>query len=229
MALIGNRSVLHKSPGRFLNGFGTAGGGIATLRSNFSKHGMMRNAYQAYDPLSATPDGHLSPSAWVLPKTGGGMSSVNFSKLAFTAAGAGAEGINIEGTAALALSFAPAAGQLISSGSGSASFAISPEGSILASLSGIGSASFSFSTNAPLLGALGWVVGTGAFSVGAGLTSYAVGNMSGSTVDNSVLTVDAIAAGVLAAALTSPIAADIKKVNAITVNGTGSPGTPWGP
>lgn len=37
-----------------------------------------------------------------------------------------------------------------------------------------------------------------------------------------------IAAAVLAAATSTPIAADIKKVNAVTVNGDGS-GTPWGP
>lgn len=77
MALLGNRSVIHKSPGRFLNGNAATGGGIASMRSNFNKHGMMRNAYEVYDPKSATPVGHLAPSAWVPPKTAGGMSSRN--------------------------------------------------------------------------------------------------------------------------------------------------------
>ena len=63
MALHGNRSVLHKSPGRFMNGFGTTGGGIASMRSGFNKHGMQRNAYEQFDAKAATPYGHLSGSA----------------------------------------------------------------------------------------------------------------------------------------------------------------------
>ena len=55
MALIGNRSVLNKTPGRFLNA------GVATFRSEFNKHGMQRSA--AFSPLSAMPNGHLAPSA----------------------------------------------------------------------------------------------------------------------------------------------------------------------
>jgi len=38
-----------------------------------------------------------------------------------------------------------------------------------------------------------------------------------------------IAAAVLAAASAAPIAADVKKINATTVNGVGTSGNPWGP
>lgn len=49
MALIGNRSILHNSPGRFLSG--TAG----TLRSGFNKPGMLASRFETMDALSAAP------------------------------------------------------------------------------------------------------------------------------------------------------------------------------
>ena len=58
MALIGNRSVLHKSPGRFLAGTIASG-----ERSNFSKGGMVASRFQAMSRiLGGIPTGHLSPS-----------------------------------------------------------------------------------------------------------------------------------------------------------------------
>ncbi len=71
MALIGNRSVLLKSPGRFLSGT------IASAeRSNFSRPGQTANRFQALNRLSAgLPEGALSPASWSLPRTAGGMSS----------------------------------------------------------------------------------------------------------------------------------------------------------
>jgi hypothetical protein len=230
MPLIGNRSVLHKSPGRFLGGFGTAGGGIATMRSAFAKHGMMRNAYQTFSRLSAIPDGHLSPSAWVMPITGGNMSSVGETVVSFGATGSGVGGITTTGTASLSISFSTASGQLISSGTGSASMTFTVADLLMtASIGGSGSASFAITTNTPTLGALAGGTGTATLSFAATLEPYAIGQMEGSTVDSTVLTVDAIAAGVLAAALTTPIKADIAKVNAVAVTGTGALGDEWGP
>ena len=72
MALHGNRSVLHKSPVRFLNG------GAAILRSNFGKHGMVRNSYQVFAATAAIPYGYYGGrGAWVQPKKGGAVSGVN--------------------------------------------------------------------------------------------------------------------------------------------------------
>lgn len=69
MALIGNRSVLLKSPGRFLSGT------VASIeRSNFRP---LRNRFEQMSRLSGIPSGHLSPSAWVLPQTAGGMAARN--------------------------------------------------------------------------------------------------------------------------------------------------------
>ena len=77
MALHGNRSVLHKSPVRFLNG------GAAILRSNFGKHGMVRNSYQVFAATAAIPYGYYGGrGAWVQPKKGGAVSGVNAIALA---------------------------------------------------------------------------------------------------------------------------------------------------
>lgn len=207
MALIGNRSSLLKSPGRFL-----AGGPVCVMRSAFNMHGMMRNAYQAYSPLSATPDGHLSPSAWVLPKTGGGMSSYNAARISFVATGSGAMGYPIDGSTSFSITFADAAGELISSGSGSASFTFDATGDIQAVLNAVGSASFAIDTNTPQLLALGWIQGTADMAYAATLTAYAVGNMVGSTEDTSTI-----------------VNANIVSVNGYSVTGNGQSGTEWGP
>ena len=201
MALIGNRSVLNKSPGRFLNA------GVGTLRSEFSKHGMMRSA--AYSSLSAIPNGHLSPSAWVLPRTSGGMSSINFTTATVSGSGLAVGGVTTTGTSSITLTFADAAGQLIASGGGAATFSLTSNNPLLtASINGTGTATALVSTNTPTLGALadgsGAVTitvtgtnsgrlpandasplrtGSASFSLSGSLTPYAIGQMSGTTAE----------------------------------------------
>lgn len=216
MALHGNRSVLNKSPGRFLNA------GVAIMRSSFNKHGMQRNAFEQFSPKAATPYGHLSPSAWVLPKTAGGMSSFNAAQLALAASGAAVGGITTTGESSLTIAFNTPDAQLISSGEGSASVTISTNNPLLtASIGGTGSTTITISTNVPILGAEASLQGAASitvsvanatafplndtsplrdasatFTVSGSLTPYAIGHMVGSTVDNSVLTADSITAAV---------------------------------
>lgn len=45
----------------------------------------------------------------------------------------------------------------------------------------------------------------------------------------SIPTVSAIASGILAAAATTPIAADVQRVNTVDLTGSGTSGAPWGP
>lgn len=213
MALHGNRSVLLKSPGRFLSGAGTAGTGIGILRSAFNKHGMQRNAYQRYSAKAATPYGHLSPSAWVLPKTAGGISSVNNANLSATAAGSVVGGITADATSAITFTVADADGQLISSGEGSASMTFTVADLLLtASLNGAGATSFSLDTNAPLLGALAGGEGSSTISFSGSLAPYAIGIMVGTT--------DVV---------TDVVNANIVSVNGYAVTGNGQSGSEWGP
>lgn len=226
MALIGNRSVLLKSPGRFLSGT------VASIeRSNFSRAGQIANRFQAMSKVFAgIPSGHLAPSSWALPRTAGAMSAINSATFSAAASGLAYGGVTTTAGASFSVSFASAAGQLISSGSGSATLTFSVADALLtASLGGVGTASFSFTTNTPTLGAEASMTASAGMVFSGSLTPYALGHLAGTTVDASVLTVDAIAAGVLAAALTAPIAADIRRVNSYAVDGDGQPGSEWGP
>jgi hypothetical protein len=185
MALIGNRSVLLKSPGRFLSGT------VASIERNNWRP--LRNRFEAMDRLSGIPSGHLSPSAWVLPQFGGGMSSRNAS-IGISATGNGALGRGISGSAAVAIN-AMATGQLIAGAVGTATIGLSGSASITAILSAVGSASIGISASADL-GALGWLEGSSSIGLDGTLESYAIGHMTGTTEESSVLTPGTIASAV---------------------------------
>ena len=248
MALIGNRSVLHKSPGRFLSG------AVASIdRANFNKHGMMRNAFETLSPLSAIPSGHLSPSAWVLPKKPGAMASRNAANSVAIAFGTGALGINISGQAS-SFSDAVGTGSLIVSGSGTAVSTSSASGTVSAALLGSGTA-ISTSTASGTISAIGFMSGTAFSTSTASLVAYAVGNMSGTSSTTTALSPEGLAAAVWAATtrtltsgggsgggataaeiwsyasrnLTGQVYADIRYVNGVMIKGTGAPGDTWGP
>jgi hypothetical protein len=233
--LIGNRSAFHKLPIRFLAGSTTTSHG--QLRSGFGQAGMWRNRfYQDGSTVSlktySYPQGAYAPSgsetagsAYILPQKSGAMASFNEAGLALKPTASIAGGVTTTGNALMAINFATATGGLISSGDGTAALTFTANGTVLATRSGAGSADFSITTNTPLLGALGWVSATGAFSVTSTLTSYARGFMVGSTVDSTTLTTAAI----LAAMNASPPDVNIKKVNGVTIQGAGVPGNSMRP
>lgn len=205
MALIGNRSVLHKSPGRFLSGT------VASIeRSNFSKAGMLANRFQSMSFVFAgIPNGHLSPSSWALPRTAGALSSRNAAGASFSTDGTAVGGVTTTGSSAIAFTVADAAGELISSGQGAATLTISTNNPLLtASIGGTGAAAFTLSTNTPLLLADASIAGTATLSLNGSLTPYAIGSMAGSTVDNTVLTSDTLANAVWSKAIEAGFSAE---------------------
>lgn len=151
--------------------------------------------------------------------------------------------------------FTEATGGLISTANGSASLTFTVADALLvASLGGAGSAALSITTNTPILGAIADADGsatftitctpaqarplndasplrdgTANFAITGSLTPYAIGQMQGSTVDTTVLTVDTITAALIAAAMATPLHANVKQVNDVVVTGDGQPGTEWGP
>ena len=70
--LLGNRSVIHKSPFRCFSGTTLSGD-----RSNFGGNGALRDRFtDGLDDLSGgIPCGHLAPSSWSLPQKSGGIST----------------------------------------------------------------------------------------------------------------------------------------------------------
>lgn len=204
--LLGNYSVLNKSPGRFFGGSTTSV--EVQVPSNFQKSGPARNALYVSETtaalvLYAIPSGNYAGKTWMLPQKSGEMASRNDVVMSFAASASGVSGVTSPGSATMTFTVADAAGQLISSGSGSATFAFSAAGDLLASLNGTGSASFAISTNTPLLGAQANAEGSATMSFSGSLTPYAIGIMSGTTVDSSILTSDVITAAVWGAAAAS--------------------------
>lgn len=198
MALIGNHSVLNKTPGRLFSGATISG-----TRSNWGKSGARMNKYYGYallDKLSNTPPGYLPPYTNSLPLVSGGMSSHNDARMSITALASGALGSNATGSTSIGFTVTGTGGLIISA-TGAASFALSTNGSILAVLFAVGSASFGFTQSASM-NAIGHMMGSTSFAVNGVMQSYAIGFMIGSTTSES-LTANSIAAAVWGALTTS--------------------------
>jgi len=233
--LHGNGSVFHKIPARFIGGSTTSV--EPQLRSAFGKAGMLRNRfYQDGQTTSfklySIPEGSYAPSgsqvagsAWMLPQRGGAMSSVNLATLSITPSSVIYGGITTTGTATLSINTNTPEGQLITFGAGLASFTLNTNNPLLtAVLNAIGSANFTLTGSGATLNGFGSASGASSFAITGYVTPYAIGSMSGSTVDTTTLT----AASILAAMNAAPPAVNIKKVNDVVVNGVGSAANPWG-
>lgn len=187
MALIGNRSVLHKSPGRFLNGNAATGGAIANLRTNFNKHGMARNAFEVFDATAAQPYGYYGGrGAWVQPKKGGAISGINSNFLTLGASGAGSMGLNTSGIASLTFGLTGVGG-LISSASGIAGLTLGATGSLFASKAASGTASLTLGATGQIK-ATGRIAGVAPITFAASWQPYAIGWLSGTTAEAGLTT-----------------------------------------
>jgi hypothetical protein len=92
MALIGNYSVLHKSPCRFLSGTIASGD-----RGNFNKNGMNRNKFQQLPKFSSVPNGYSPGYSYVPAQNGGGLASYkNHSGSIYESNALLAGGVNVE-------------------------------------------------------------------------------------------------------------------------------------
>jgi hypothetical protein len=215
MALLGN-GLRETLTGRMFGSTNVNGGNPHSQEYRGHMAARMRNQFIGEgitDQKASVPSGVRPPVAWVMAPKNGAMSSRSLATLSFTPTGAGAMGVPIIGTTSFSFAFDPAAGQLISSGIGSASMTFTVANLLLtASLNGVGSSAFTITSNTPLLGAKASGIGNAVLSFTASLTPYAIGNMSGSTVDTSTI-----------------VNANIVSVNGYSVTGNGQTGTEWGP
>lgn len=222
MALIGNRSVILKSPSRFLSGAGTAGTGIGILRSAFNAHGMMRNAFEVYDAKSAIPLGYTN--GWVPAKTAGGLSSRNALLGSSSATASGALGLNAEASLTGSGDITSATAQLVISmvasliGSGTVT-AADLRGFLNGTANLTGSGSLSAAATA-----LGWInselVGSGVISA----TANANGAMAATILSYSALTPEGIRDSIWNATASSY---DTAGTMGEKVNASGSASNPW--
>jgi len=92
MALIGNYSVIHKSPATF-----TSGLSIAQARSNFDKSGTIKNSLTHFGGYAAYPATYAPPYTWVMSNRTGGIGTLSYSSSEITN-GALAQGVNLDST-----------------------------------------------------------------------------------------------------------------------------------
>lgn len=191
MGLIGNGSVLLKSPGRSL-----AGVGHATYRPGWGQAGANQNQFTAFSLLSGTPSGYRPPYSWGIAIKDGQLSSFTLIGGSGTATAAAAGGRN--GVATLAGSGdLTATGALIVSavaalaGSGSLSGNAVAYLNAVAALAGSGDVSGALQALAAGVAAL---TGTGTVTVGA----RATGSMAADVLvaEAEALSPDAIASAV---------------------------------
>ena len=217
MALIGNRSVLHKSPGRFLSGT------IASIeRSNFGKAGMLANRFQSLSPIfAAIPTGHLSPSAWALPRTAGGLSAINEAGATLSAGNLNlAEGRNIDGSTSFAFTLPDADLQLVVSATGDATFTFTQSGALAGALDAVGSATATFTVSTSTLGAVIDAIASATFSLTGTATPRATGELAGDITPFTELSPQNLAAAVWAAVLEAGYSAgDLMRVLAAVAAG----------
>lgn len=193
MALIGNRTVLHKSPGRFLSGT------VASIeRSNFSRAGQLASRFQAMSPIfGGIPSGHLASSSWALPRTAGAISAINAALLSFEADPLNlAEGRNIAGSAVFDFTLPNADLQLVVSASGLATMTFTQTGALAGALSGEGAATATFTVPSVTLGAIVSAIGAGTFALTGSATPKALGNLAGDITPFTELSPQSLAAAV---------------------------------
>lgn len=221
--------MLYPNGVRSFNGAGTHVSGSfaasgSVLYSGIRGARFNRYVSDVYSPvIGAVPSGY-GAKAYIFAVQSGGLAA--YSDLRVDGSATGGLGLPGEGSSSLTFMVDDATGQLISSGNGTATFTFSSLPLLLtASLGGTGSSTFAITTNVPLLGAQANAIATTTVTFNGTLVPYAVGSLAGSTIDTTTLT----AASLLAAMNASPPAVNIKKVNDVPVNGTGTTGDEWGP
>ena len=168
----------------------TTGSNIGGLSAASNKFFIKENEWFGVTRINKTagyPEGYGAKS-FVMPLKGGSVSSMV--DVILTSNASGAMGVNAEGTAVFELPVANASLELIVSGEGGTTFAITTEGNTTASLNGTASTTFSFSLNhlAMYLDAYGFATANLDLLTTCNGTLRAIAICGGSTVDTSGLT-----------------------------------------
>jgi hypothetical protein len=194
--LVGNYSVLQKSPGRFIAGSATSA--ESQVRSNFNKSGSNRNRFYVDQTtvalaLYAVPTGTYPEIAWVLPQIAGEIASTQPIQGAGTQTGNLAGGLNAEAGLTGAGTITSAVAQLIISMAAN----LAGDGTVSsADLRGFLQAVANLSGSGDLTAAVSALAWMDAATDGSGTitnaTPYASGNMSADILSYGALTPEGI-------------------------------------
>jgi len=203
--LIGNGALVHRQLCRQI------GGGLAGDIYAWGRTERLNRFTGGVDAKSgAMPGGHLAPSAWVLPKTPGGMSA--FIGTAFTVSTGDlnvAAGRNVIGSTDVTVTVNDAQLQLIVSATGEVSVTITLSSTGVGALSGSGQSDVSVTVSDATLGALVDALGGVAVALRPSATATALGWMDGSTVQvTDTLTAQEVATAVWSEVIDGAYTAD---------------------
>lgn len=221
--LIGNYSVLNKTPGSFFAGASISDtkGTIRTGRRRNRFYG--EGAIQGVSDRCSNPNGYRPPYAWILAPKTGGLGSNTMTKGTSALSGGIAGGRNIDGSAMGSTAITNAALSLILSAVGTLSGSTGMTASIIGKLEAAGTAAGS----SDLQGALGALAGAigeiiGSTSASGGMTGK--GNMVGEITPFTTLSPEN-----LARAVWSQIASEVNDTGTTgeKLNAAGTAGDPW--
>ena len=213
-----NGTILAQYPFRL-----TGGGIVAGSRAMWGRS-ELKNMYVSEgitDKKAAIPNGHLAPSAWLLPQEPGGMASHNEAVATLTAIATASQGINIIGSASMSIT-ASGTGAAIAAAEGAAAMSMTASGTPTGVFNASGSASMSMSAAATPTG-VATITGSASMSLSASLETGAIAHLQSQPISQE-LTVDQIVTGVWSA----PAAANNNTgTMGEKLNDAGSAGNPW--
>lgn len=151
MALIGNYSVLNKTPGR-----SRSGSSVSDTRADYNKPSSERAKFTVLSDFCAVPNGYLPPYSFVIPQYSGGMASYTQSTSSISKNAANlAGGRNLSGSSTIVITLTSAQLDQIVNAVGSSSISMTATIANLAAAAGIsGSSSVSIAVNSAQLGAI---------------------------------------------------------------------------
>lgn len=189
MGLLGNYSLLHKSPAHYATG--TVG---FSDSANWNKSGIVASRFfgEALAEHESMPPGFYAGRAAYPPRIAGRCSTV----AAFTISGtaSGAEGLPAAASGSITIN-AAAIGGLIAGGIASGTITISGTATAAGLAASSASGTISINANA-IIGATAWGVANGTITVTGAAQAYGLAYGSATTIDTSSLTPQSVAAAV---------------------------------
>jgi hypothetical protein len=220
MALIGNGSNLHKSPGRFLSG-----PTLSIDRGNFNKSGMNRNKYLSLDKKNAVPSGYSPGYSYVIAQNSGGLASYKELESSISNTALLVSGINVSADLDGAISITQAQLDQIIALVASISASISTTDAQLAAVANlIASISASMSVTDAQLGAIVGLIASMTASISVSANNFATAELEADISSQTELS-----PGALAASLWNAVASDYNTSGTMgeKLNDAGSASNPW--
>jgi len=221
MALLGNYSVIHKSPARFMSGTS-----VSSEKSRDNKNGSNRNRFMSFEKFNATPSGYTPPYCFVIAQISGGLASYKEiqSVVSFNSPKLDL-GINIDSAFSASISITQAQLDQIVSLVASITGSISITSAELAAVSElVASITASMAITDAQLGAIVSLVAS--LSAAGSLTAN---NFATSAMSADISSLTALSPETLAAAIWNSLSSDYNAVNTMgeKLNDAGSAANPW--